>query len=248
MITSSPNTRVADTTTSSARDHLVSETYIPKAMPPILGTFDMTASYVVALFFIIFAAFSAAGGIVGLVYLLLGAITFFIPCVIAVAQLGVMFPYEGSIYNWTYKALGKYWSFFIGLCFWLTGILAVVTATNGFVTILKGLNNAWLPEPWQQGLVILALIAILGVIGTQRYRTVQNILNVGFCLTLVPVVLIVISTVVWLATGHPSMTNFNHPADWSVNPGNFSLYGLIALIYIGASGPMNMAGETVGRR
>ncbi len=248
MITSSSDTKAADTTTSRLEDHLPSETYIPKAMPPILGTFDMTVLYVLALFFVIYSTYAAAGGIVGLVYMFLGAITFFIPCVIAAAQLGVMFPYEGSIYNWTYKALGKYWSFFIGLCFWLVGVLAIVTATNGFVTILQGLNNAWLTQPWQQGLVMLALIAAIGFLGIQRFRMVQNIFNVGFYITLIPVALLVIAVVVWLVTGHPSMTSFNHPADWSINPGNFSLYGLITLIYIGVSGPLNMAGETVGRR
>ncbi len=248
MITSSSDIKAADTTTSRLEDHLPSETYIPKAMPPILGTFDMTVLYVLALFFVIYSTYAAAGGVVGLVYMFLGAITFFIPCVIATAQLGVMFPYTGSIYNWTYKALGKYWSFFIGLCFWLVGVLAIVTATNGFVTILQGMNNAWLTQPWQQGLVMLALIAVIGFLGTQRFRMVQNIFNVGFCITLIPVALLVIAAVVWFATGHPSMTSFNHPADWSINPGNFSLYGLITLIYIGVSGPMNMAGETVGRR
>ncbi len=232
----------------SKQTTLQSEEYIPKAMPPILGTFDMTASYVIALFFITRAVFTAAGGVVGLVYLVLGAIMFFIPCVIAAAQLGVMFPHEGSIYNWTHKALGRYWGFFIGLCFWLTGVLAIVTATNAFVTIIQGMNNAWLTEPWQQGLVILALVALLGVLGTQRFRTVQNILNLGFCLTLVPVVLMILSAFVWLATGHHSMTSFNHPANWNINPGNFALFGLITLNYIGASGPLNMAGEIAERR
>jgi len=216
-------------------------------MPAILGTFDMTASYVIALFFVTYAVFTAADGVVGLVYLLVGAVTFFIPCVIAAAQLGVMFPHEGSIYNWTHQALGRYWSFFIGLCFWLTGVLAIVTATNAFVTIIQGMNNGWLTEPWQQGVVILIVIAVLGYLGTQRYRTVQNIINFGFILTLVPVVLMVLAAVVWLTTGHGSMTSFNHLPDWSINPGNFALFGLITLNYIGASGPLNMAGE-IGER
>jgi amino acid transporter len=87
---------------------LQSEEYVPKAMPPILGTWDLTATYIIALFLINNSVLTATGGVVGLVYLLLGAITFLIPCVIAVAQLGMMFPYEGSLYNWTYKALGRY--------------------------------------------------------------------------------------------------------------------------------------------
>ena len=217
-------------------------------MPPLLGTFDMTASYVLALLFLPRAVFTAAAGVLGLLYLVLGAIVFFIPCVIATAQLGVMFPHEGSLYNWTHQALGRYWGFFIGLCFWLTGVLAMVTATNAFVTIIEGMNNAWLTEPWQQGLVILALVALLAVLGTQRFRTVQNLLNLGFCLALVPVVLMILAAFVWLATGHHSMTSFTHPANWSITPGNFALFGLLTLNYLGASGPLNMAGEIAERR
>lgn len=232
----------------SGRAPLPSEEYIPKVMPPILGTFDMTAAYVIALFLIPNAALTATGGPVALVYLIVGAITFFIPCVIAAAQLGVMFPHEGSLYNWTYKALGRYWGFFIGLCFWLSGILAVVTGSDAFVTTIQGLNNSWLSEPWQQGLVIVAIVTFVGIMGTQRYRIVQNTFNVVFCLTLIPVVLMATSVVVWFATGHASMTNFNNRGDWSINPANFALFGLIALNYIGASGPLNMAGELTERK
>src|SRR5947209_16946182 len=80
---------------------LVSETYAPKAMPNMLGSLDMTATYIVAIFFIVNAATAAAGGSAAFTYLILGAITFFIPCVVATAQLGHMFPHEGSLYNWT---------------------------------------------------------------------------------------------------------------------------------------------------
>src|SRR5205085_3693802 len=34
----------------------------------------------------------------------------------------------------------------------------------------------------------------------------------------------------------------------SINPTNFALFGVIALNYIGTSGPLNMAGETLGRK
>ncbi len=232
----------------SKQTPLPSEDYVPKVMPPILGTFDMTTMYVIALFFIPNLTLTAYGGVASLTYLLLGAIIFFIPGVIATAQLGMMFPHEGSIYNWTYKALGNYWGFFIGLCYWLTGVLATVNSANAFVVTIQGLNNAWLTEPWQQGLVVLAIIGLAGVLGIQRFRTVQNTLNGGFWLTMLAVTLVAIAAVVWLATGHASMTSFNHAADWNINSGNFALFGLIALNFIGTSGPLNMGGETTERR
>lgn len=239
----SPETTAANTNLSDDRDHLPSEEYTHKAMRPVLGRFDMIATYVCALFLLTNAVIGATGGPVSLIYLVLGGILFFVPCVIITAQLGVMFPYEGSLYNWTYKALGSYWSFFVGICYWLTGVLAAITGSDAFVTVLQGLNNSWLPQPWQQGLVILGILFFAAVIGTRRFRTTQNVINGIVCLTFVAVVLVGLAAVVWLVTGHASATNFSQPDGWSINPGNFSLFGIITLSFIGTSGPLNMAGE-----
>lgn len=225
---------------------LPSEKYVVRAMPALLGRFDMTATYVMVLFLITNAVSGAAGGPVSLTYLILGALVFLLPCVVAVTQLGVMLPHEGSLYNWTTRALNPFWGFFIAVCYWLTGILAVTTAGSAFVTTLQGLNHAWLIEPWQQGLVILGLLCVVVFLGLQRMRLTQNFVNIVFFTTLLTVILIGLSAVVWLATGHPSQTSFSNPDDWALNPGNFSLFAIITLSYIGASGPLNMAGEIRG--
>jgi len=222
---------------------LLSETYIPKTMPSILGTVDMTATFVFSVFFIANAVNAAIGGVSALTYLLLGGITFFVPCVVAVAQLSSMFPNEGSLYNWTYKALGRFWSFFIGLCFWLPGILVIIASADTFVSYLQGLNNQWLTLPWQQGLVIVIILALSGFLATQRFRMIQHMINANVGLLLFTVVLIGLAAVVWLVGGHASATNFSHIADWSVTPENFGLFGVITLIYLGVNVPLNMAGE-----
>ncbi len=222
---------------------LPSETYIAKTMPSILGTVDMTATFVFSIFFIANVANAAIGGVSALTYLLLGGITFFAPCVVAVAQLSSMFPNEGSLYNWTYKALGRFWSFFIGLCFWLPGILVIIASADTFVSYLQGLNNHWLPQPWQQGLVIIAVLALSGFLATQRFRMIQHMINAVVGLLLFTVVLIGLAALVWLGGGHASATNFSNIADWSVTPENFGLFGVITLIYLGVNVPLNMAGE-----
>ena len=227
---------------------LTSEQYIPRTMPQVLGTFDMIAIYVAAIFFIGNAALSAAlGGVVSLTYLAIGAIAFFLPCVIATTQLGVIYPHEGSLYNWTCRALGPYWGFFAGLSYWLPNVLAIVGAADGFVTYIQGLNNNWLVEPWQQGLVILAVIALTTLLGIQRMRTTQNVVNGIIVATLGVVVLVAVACVVaFLQQG--SKTPMNNPGDWVVNWQNFPLFGFIALLYLGTSVPMNMAGEIVHTR
>ncbi|HLI09532.1 MAG TPA: APC family permease [Ktedonobacteraceae bacterium] len=236
----------------SRRDVLLSEEYVVQAMPAILGTFDMTSTYLLIIFFITNATVAVSGGAAAFTYLILGGITFYIPCVIATAQLGVMFPYEGSLYNWTHKALGGYWSFFVAFCAWFPGVLVMISAGDALVAFIQGLNGNWLTQPWQQGLVICLIIIFYGVLAVQRYRTVQNVVNVAACLTFLGVAIIGLAGVVWLLQGHHSATSFNSFNDWSVQwngpSANLSLFGLITLAYLGMEAPLNMGGEIRERR
>ena len=229
--------------TDQAQEPLLSETYVPQTMPSIFGSFDMTAMFVCALFLLTMASIGVSRGVASLTYIVVSCIVFFVPCVIATAQLGTMFPSEGSLYTWTYKVLGSSWSLFIGLCSWLTGMLAVVTSGHIFVVILQAQNNAWLTEPWQQGVVILVIIGIAGLIGLQRARTTHSVINGLVLLIFGAVVLVGLSVAIWLAHGHGSMVDFRRSSDWLIKPDNFSLFGIISLAFLGVVGPLNMAGE-----
>lgn len=239
------NERIKDTP-------LASEEYVVKAMPSILGTLDMTTTYLMAIFFIVNSATAASGGAAAFTYLLLGGITFFIPCAIATAQLGYMFPHEGSLYNWTHKALGGYWSFFIGFCAWFPGVLVMVAGADIVVSFFQGLNSTWFVAPWQQGLVIIGIIIFSGFMSLQRLRTVQNVINVVVGLVFVAVLIIGVAALVWLAKGHHSATNFADPHGWNIQwdptTGNINLFGLITLAYLGTEVPLNMGGEIVSSR
>jgi len=221
-------------------------------MPPILGSVDMVATYLLIVFFITNANTAVSGGAAAFTFLAIGAVTFFIPSVIAAAQLGSMFPFEGSLYNWTHKAFGGYWSFFVAFCAWFPGVLVMISAGSVIVSMIQGLNSAWLTDPRTQGLVIIGLIIFACIVSTQRFRTVQNIVNVAAGLTLLAVVLIGIAGVAWLLTGHASQTNFSQSAGWGINfspqTGNISLFGLITLAYLGVESPLNMGGEIVERK
>lgn len=229
---------------------LPSEEYVAKTMPPVLGALDMTTTYLVAIFFIVNAATAASGGAAAFTYLILGAITFFIPCVIATAQLGHMFPFEGSLYNWTHKALGGYWSFFIGFCAWFPGILVIVAGADIVVSFVQGLNSNWLTQPWQQGMVIASIIVFTAILSVQRVRMVHHVVNVIVSLIGIAVVLVGLSAVVWLVRGHPSATNFSTVSNWNISwgaTGNINLFGLITLAYLGTEVPLNMGGEITKR-
>src|SRR5579859_7090138 len=123
---------------------LVSEEYVTKAMPPLLGSLDMMVVYVMIIFFITNSTTAISnGGAATFTYWILGALTFFIPSAIATAQLGHMLPHEGSLYNWTHKAFGGYWSFFIGFCAWFPGVIVMIAGADIVVNFILGLNSAW---------------------------------------------------------------------------------------------------------
>jgi amino acid transporter len=231
---------------------LASEEYTVKAMPPILNTLDMTSIYLVAIFFIINGVSAAGGGAAGFTYWIVCGLTFFVPCAIATAQLGVMFPHEGSLYNWTHKALGGYWSFFIGFCAWFPGVLVIISGADGVVSCIQALNGSWLSPAYQQGLVIIGIIILSGIVSVQRFRTVQNIVNVVIIFTFLAVALIGISGALWLLKGHASATSFKNLTDWAIswNPKNtnIGLFGTITLAYLGTEVPLNMGGEIMGRK
>src|SRR5258707_9646947 len=229
--------------TASRQTGLVSEEYVVKAMPPTLGSLDMTTTYIMIIFFITNATTAVAGGAAAFTYLLIGALAFFIPSVITTSQLGNMFPHEGSLYNWTHKAFGGYWSFFVAFCAWFPGVLVMITAGDVIVAFIQGLNVNWLVEPWQQGLVIVAIVVFSGVIATRRFRMVKNTINMVAVLTFVAVFLLGLAAIAWLANGHAVQTSFSHFSDWSISTANISLFGLVTLAYLGIETPLNMGGE-----
>jgi amino acid transporter len=225
---------------------LPSEEYSRQTLPQIITTTDLTAVFVMAIFYITNAATAASGGAVSYVYWAIGGIVFFIPCVIATAQLGVMLPHEGSIYNWTHRALGPYWGFFAGAFWWFPGPIVIVSSADTIVTYIQGLNSNWLVPTWQQGIVVLAIVIVSGLIAVQRTRVVLNLVKVGVAFILCAVLLLTIATALWLLAGHHPIASFSHPSDWSINSSNYGLFGLITVAYLGTTVPLNMGGEIAG--
>src|SRR5260221_2751417 len=123
----------------------------------------------------------------------------------------------------------------------------MITAGDVIVTFIQGLNANWLVQPWQQGLVIVAIVVFSGVIATRRFRMVKSTINMVAVLTFVAVFLLGLATIAWLANGHAVQTSFSHLSDWSINwtgaAANISLFGLVTLAYLGIETPLNMGGE-----
>ena len=114
---------------------MISERVAPGMLPRVLNSFDMTIIFVAIVLFIVNASAIQQAHQAAYTYWILGFLAFLIPGALVTAQLGQMFPQEGSLYVWTQKALGPFWGFFAGFCAWWPGILVMVATGDAVVTI-----------------------------------------------------------------------------------------------------------------
>ncbi len=247
---------MATTAESSSGDVLRSERIAGSILPKTLNTFDMVAIFIAIVLYISNSPGIAAAGPVSYIYLVLGFLTFLIPGAIVTGQLGKMFPNEGSIYVWTTKALGPFWGFFAGFCAWWPGVFVVLVAgllVSIFLTQLGALFGlTLLTEPWQIGLVIMAVTAISFGLSIIRFRAAQNLVNVVFVSYSVAIVLIGLAGVSWLLLGHPGYTNLAlNSGGWTITfgtTGNFAIFGFVILALLGIEVPLNMGVEVTSER
>src|SRR6266545_114851 len=128
---------------------MVSEEVAPVLLARTLTSFDLVVIFVGIVLFIVNSAGFQFAGPRAFIYLLLAYATFLIPGAFVTAQLGRMFPQEGSIYVWTQKALGPFWGFFAGFVAWWPGPLAMVFAPILVVSLAQGICDfKCLVEPW----------------------------------------------------------------------------------------------------
>lgn len=230
---------------------LYSERYCPRVLPPLLGAGDLTALFVLNVYWVTNVTPLTAGGPASFTYWLIGGTLFFIPCSLVLAQLAAIFPHEGSIYNWTHHALGPGWAFFVGVCAWLPGVLSIVNAAAAFVSCLQALNASWLVPSWQQGLAIFGVLGFTGILSCRRTRMVQYVLNAAALGMGLSTLLIGAAAVLWLIKGHSSATNFADPSGWRISwgpQGNLALLGSVVLALMGSDMPLALGGEIRDRK
>src|ERR1700745_4382691 len=120
---------MADTTSDRAATSeraMISETLAPTLVGRVLNSFDLVVIFVALVLFIPNASTVQFAGPATFLFWILGFLTFLIPGAFVTAQLGRMFPEEGSLYVWTHKVLGPFWGFFAGFVAWWPGPLSLV--------------------------------------------------------------------------------------------------------------------------
>jgi amino acid transporter len=233
-------------TAASEKDVLISERVAGGILPKVLNSFDMVAIFVAIVLFVSNAAVVSGAGGAAYIFWIVGFLTFLIPGAIVTGQLGLMFPGEGSIYVWTHKAFGKFWGFFAGFCAWWPGVLVMVATGAAVVTLIAQLgsnqNQNWLVEPWQQGVVILLVIAFSMVLSWLRFRAAQNLVNVIFVAYGGAILLVGLAGLFWLLNGNTPNGDFT-AAGWIPSTGKWTFYGLVILALLGIEVPLNMGVE-----
>src|SRR6266567_1745936 len=231
-------------TTTGSGDILRSERIAGGILPKVLNSFDMVAIFVAIVLFISNAGVIPGAGAAAFIYWILGFLTFLIPGAIVTGQLGLMFPGEGSIYVWTNKAFGAFMGFFAGFCAWWPGVLVMIATGDAVVSLIQQLNANFLTEPWQQGVIIIAVIAFSFVLSILRFRVTQNFVNIIFVAYGGAILLIGLAGVLWLLSGHHANTDLSFTTgSWGLNRGNFTFYGLVILALLGVEVPLNMGVE-----
>src|SRR5438094_1912895 len=154
----------------TADREMISERVAPGMLPRVLNSFDMTIIFVAIVLFIVNASGIQQAHQAAYTYWILGFLLFLIPGALVTAQLGLMFPQEGSLYVWTQKALGPFWGFFAGFCAWWPGILVMVATADLVVTLWQFIEPGALSKTWQQMIVILAVLWFSAALSTMRLR------------------------------------------------------------------------------
>src|SRR6476660_9441029 len=109
-----------------ADEEMLSEKLAPALVARTLGPFDLVVIFVAIVLFINNAAGVQFAGPSIFIFWIVGFATFLITGAFVTAQLGRMFPEEGSLYVWTHKVLGPFWGFFAGFVGWWPGPIVVV--------------------------------------------------------------------------------------------------------------------------
>ena len=241
---------------------MISQKVAPVLVARTLGPFDLVVIFVAIVLFITNGAgLQFAGPSVFIMWIVAFA-TFLITGAFVTAQLGRMFPEEGSLYVWTHKVLGPFWGFFAGFVAWWPGpitmvVIGVLVAnflqqTASFFTC-SGEPCAILTKNWEIGVVVLVVLWFSASMSYLKMRVTQNYVNVQFFAYATAIFLIGFAGVWWLLKGNPSATSF--ASGWNVFkgdkialgiPANLTFFSFAILALLGIETPLNLGVEVNG--
>ncbi len=231
---------------------LRSEQRTGEILPRVLSRVDLLVLFIAVVVFIPDGAVvqtTQTAGAITYLYWVIGTLTFLLPGAIVTGQLYRFMPANGSIYVWSHRALGSLWGFFAGFCAWFPGILVLLTAGDFIRSLIQGIgmqlygsHTNWLSEPWQQGILILAVLLLSWWLAVFPLRLVMRIAKAVVSLYAAGIFVVGLAGIVWFLGGHPLQFSLG-----TANVGSGSdlvaLYGVVVLALLGIEVPLNMAAE-----
>jgi amino acid transporter len=222
---------------------MASEEVAPVLLTRTLTSFDMVVIFIGIVLFIVNSAGFQFAGPSAFIYLLLAYSTFLIPGCFVTAQLGRMFPEEGSIYVWTQKALGPFWGFFAGFVAWWPGLAAIVFAPILVVALTQSIWSGALSETWQQGALILAVLWFSAGVAVLRQRLSQNYVNFQFFFYAGALFVMSVAGLIWLFRGNSAQNSFAASGWNPLHYSNVTVFAFAFLALLGIEVPLNMGAE-----
>ena len=245
-----------------ADEQMISEKVAPVLVARTLGSFDLVVIFVAIVLFINNAAGVQFAGPSVFIFWIVAFLTFLITGAFVTAQLGRMFPEEGSLYVWTHKVLGPFWGFFAGFVAWWPGPISLVFIGILFANYLQQASVFIRPscefpciftENWQIGVVVLAVIWFSALMSYLKMRVTMNYVNVQFFAYAAAIFLIGFAGVWWLIQGNGSSTDFGtgwnpfHGETLALGlPANLTFFSFAILALLGIETPLNMGVEVRG--
>ena len=146
------------------------------------------------------------------------SLTFLITGAFVTAQLGRMFPEEGSLYVWTHKVLGPLLGVLrrlrrvvarADLCWCSSGSCSRTSSSSSPCSSKPSCEFPCLfTENWQIGVVVLVVIWFSALMSYLKMRVTQNYVNVLFWFYAAAIFLIGFAGVWWLLQGNAASTDF----------------------------------------
>lgn len=186
-------------------------------------------------------------GLSAIVFFLLVAIFFLIPCALISAELATGWPKAGGIYIWVREGLGDRWGFmaiwmqWVHNVAWYPVIMSFVAVTMAYlISPVLAENKAFVLSVILTGFWGMTLLNYLGIKTSGWFSTIGVIIG-----TILPGLFIISYGVAWIAGGHPVQT----PISWEAlipsldNMGNLVFLAGLFLAFAGLEVSASYAGD-----
>jgi glutamate:GABA antiporter len=229
---------MAESSSSLPPDAMLAEVVPPRILPRVLSRFDMVSIYFALIFGSYGAAQMAAQGWAGISMILLAAVTFLVPCILASYELGTLFPAEGGVYVWAHKTFGPLHGFIAGWLGWVPIFLLLPLGATTIVAHLQlVLQSEW--PLWGQVAAQIGIVVVIGGVSLAKLSVSQRYVRWMFWVSLGSAAAVFLAA---LALGRSA-----NPVDSEILSLDLSKYGSLysaAILWVlGVEVPFNMGAE-----